>query len=67
MFTREVNGLEIVAIVEDNVITTAKVYKDGEFLTCEDIMTGEGEDVPYTEGNLNAVFKYMANLNLATR
>lgn len=46
---------EIEIVVEDDVITTSKVFLDGKCLVCNDITTDKGEDVPYNKANLEKV------------
>lgn len=50
---------EIEVIIEDDVITTAKVYMDGECVFADDTLTdGNGKELKFTQKNLNAVRKF---------
>ena len=50
---------EIEVIIEDDVITTAKVYMDGECVFANDTFTdGDGNDLRYTQRNINSVRKF---------
>ena len=50
---------EIVAIIEDDVITTAKVYMDGECVFADETITdGDGKELKYTQRNINSVKKF---------
>lgn len=50
---------EIELVVEDDVITTAKVYMDGECAFADDSLTDEdGNDLKYTSKNRTAVVKF---------
>jgi len=50
---------EIELVVEDDVITTAKVYMDGECAFADDSLTDEnGKDLRYTPKNRTAVVKF---------
>ena len=50
---------EIVVVVEEDVITTAKVFVDKECVSCEDITTDKGEDVPFNRENYDKVVDMM--------
>lgn len=52
---RPYKNTEIEVVVEDDVITTTKVFLDGKCLVCNDITTDTGEDVPYNKANLEKV------------
>ena len=50
---------EIEVIIEDDVITTAKVYMDGECVFANDTFAdGDGNDLRYTQRNINSVRKF---------
>ena len=50
---------EIELVVEDDIITTAKVYMDGECAFADDTLTDEnGKDLRYTSKNRTAVVKF---------
>jgi hypothetical protein len=52
---------EIELVVEDDVITTAKVYMDGECVYADDTLTDEnGKDLKYTPKNRTAVVRMCA-------
>ena len=49
---------EIQIVVEDDVITTAKVFMDGECVFADDTITDEnGKDLVYNSTNKKAVLK----------
>ena len=49
---------EIELVVEDDIITTAKVYMDGECVFADDTFTDtDGRDLKYTPKNRTAVVK----------
>ena len=48
---------EIVAIIEDDVITTSRITMDGECVNVADITDENGNDVSYTPKNRTAVVK----------
>lgn len=52
---RPYKNTEIEVVVEDDVITTTKVFLDDVCLVCNDITTDKGEDVPYNKANLEKV------------
>jgi hypothetical protein len=57
-FTRNYKGTEIEIVVEDDVITTAKIFKDGECVACDDTLADEnGKDLPFNRKNYYAVLK----------
>ena len=50
---------EIEVIIEDDVITTAKVYMDGECVFADDTFTdANGKDLKFTRKNLTAIKKF---------
>ena len=50
---------EIEVIIEDDVITTVKVYMDGECVFADETITdGDGNDLKYTQRNINSVRKF---------
>ena len=60
-FVREYNYkyAEIEVIVEDDIITTAKVYMDGECVFANDTFTdGNGKELNFTQKNLTAVRRF---------
>ena len=60
-FVREYNykNAEIEVVVEDDIITTAKVYMDGECVFADSTITdGDGKDLRYTQRNINSVKKF---------
>lgn len=60
VFTREYNGVEFEVVVEDDVITTGKAYVNDECVVAFDDLTLEdGNDIPYTYGNLNKTFSFL--------
>ena len=48
---------EIEIIVEDDVITTKRVFMDGECVICDDVYDINDKEVPYTSKNMSAVTK----------
>ena len=57
-------GFEVELIVEDDIITTAKVYMAGKCVNTYDIYDGEDKEVPYSRENLNKVYRMVcANTN----
>lgn len=48
---------EIVIIVEDDCITTAKTYIDGKMVDSFDVETEDHKDVPFKKDNLISVQK----------
>lgn len=57
-FTRDYKGTEIEIVVEDDIITTAKIFKNGECVVCDDTITdGNGKDLPFNGKNYYAVLK----------
>lgn len=57
-FTRNYKGTEIEIVVEDDAITTARVFKNGECVVCDDTITdGDGKDLPFNAKNYYAVLK----------
>lgn len=59
VLTKQYKNAEIEVVIEDDVITTAKVYVDGQCVGCTDIWTDKGEDVPFNRNNLSAVYALM--------
>lgn len=57
VITGNYKNADIELVVEDDVITTAKVYMDGECVNVADITDENGNDVPYTPKNRTAVVK----------
>ena len=60
-FVREYNykNAEIEVVVEDDLITTAKVYMDGECVFADETITdGDGKELKYTQRNINSVKKF---------
>lgn len=58
---REYNykNAEIEVIVEDDIITTAKVYMDGECVFANDTFTdGNGKELNFTQKNLSSVRRF---------
>ena len=54
---------EIEVIIEDDVITTAKVYMDGECVFANDTFAdGDGNDLRYTQRNINSVRKFCMSI-----
>ena len=54
---------EIQIVVEDDVITTTKVFMDGECVFADDTITDEnGNDLAYNSANKIAVIKMCANI-----
>ena len=50
---------EIEVIIEDDIITTAKVYMDGECVFADETITdGDGKELKYTQRNINSVRKF---------
>lgn len=49
---------EIVLIVEDDIITTAKIFMDGEMVFADDTITDDGKDIILNGKNKNAVLNY---------
>ena len=57
-------GFEMELIVEDDIITTAKVYVAGKCVNTYDIYDGADKELPYTRKNLNEVYRMVCdNLN----
>ena len=65
-FTREHKGAEITIVVEDDIITTSKIYKDGECVEVNDITDENGNDVVFSAKNYYAVLA-MAKANVDTK
>ena len=60
-FVREYNYkyAEIEVIVEDDIITTAKVYMDGECVFADGTITdGNGKELKFKQKNLTAVRRF---------
>lgn len=60
-FVREYNykNAEIEVVVEDDIITTAKVYMDGECVFANDTFTdGNGKELNFTQKNLSSVRRF---------
>lgn len=50
---------EIILIVEDDIITTAKVFMDGELVIADDTITDEnGQELNFNKKNVDATLKY---------
>ena len=50
---------EIVAIIEDDIITTVKVYMDGECAFADETITdGDGKELKFKQKNLTAVRRF---------
>lgn len=45
-------------VVEDDIITTAKVFMDGEMVFADDTITDNGKDIVFNQVNKNAVLNY---------
>lgn len=55
-FNREYKGTNIEIVVEDDIITTSKIYnKDGECVEVNDITDDKGDDVTFCGKNYYAV------------
>ena len=66
-FTREHKGAEIIIVVEDDIITTSKIYnKNGECVEVNDITDENGNDVVFSAKNYYAVLD-MAKANVDTK
>jgi hypothetical protein len=59
VLTRSYKNAEIEIVVEDDVITTAKVFIDNDCVACDDITTDKGEDVKYNRANYEKVMEMM--------
>ena len=59
VFTHPYKNSEIEVVVEDDIITTAKVFIDKECVVCTDVLTDKGEDIPFNRTNLHAVYELM--------
>lgn len=60
VFTRDYSGIEYEVVVEDDIITTGKVFSGGKcILVVDDLSTDDGSEIPYTYGNLNKTFAYL--------
>lgn len=59
VLTHQYKNADIEIVVEDDVITTAKVYIDGKCVVCTDVLTDKGEDIPFNRTNLSAVYELM--------
>lgn len=59
VLTKQYKNAEIEVVIEDDVITTAKVYVDGQCVVCTDILTDKGEDVHFNRNNLSSVYALM--------
>ena len=60
-FVREYNykNAEIEVVVEDDIITTAKVYMDGECVFADDTFTdGNGKELKFIQKNLSSVRRF---------
>ena len=63
-FNRKHKGYEVELVVEDDIITTARVYMAGKCINTYDIYDGEGKELPYIRKNLNEVYRMVCdNLN----
>ena len=59
-------GTKIEIVVEDDAITTFKIFKDGECVICDDsVATSDGKDLAFTAKNyyalLNGIKEYVDN------
>lgn len=64
VFKRDYKGHEIEMVIEDDVITTAKVYRNGECVEVSILTDGQGNDIPYNRKNLANVYKvYKGKVN----
>ena len=59
VLTRTYKNAEIEIVVEDNIITTAKVYIDKKCVVSTDIMAEGGTELPFTKANYTAVMDSM--------
>lgn len=57
--TRSYKNAEIVIVIEDDAITTAKAYIDGKCISCNDIEGADGSDVRYNRTNYEKVLNLM--------
>ena len=55
--TYNYKNAEIIIVVEDDCITTAKTYIGGEMVDSFDVETEDGKDVPFKKDSLIAVQK----------
>ena len=63
-FNRKHKGYAVELVVEDDIITTAKVYIAGKCVNTYDIYDREDKELPYTRKNLNEVYRMVcANIN----
>lgn len=57
VLTRPYKNAEIEIVVEDDIITTTKVFIDNKCVACDDITTEDGKDVPYNRANYEKVME----------
>ena len=63
-FNRKHKGYEVELVVEDDIITTARVYMAGKCVNTYDIYDGADKELPYARKYLNEVYRMVCdNLN----
>ena len=55
VFNREYKNAVIEIVIEDDIITPAKVYMDGECVETSDVNYADGREIPYSRKNLSNV------------
>lgn len=64
VFNRHYNGCDVELIIEDDIITTAKVFRNGVCVEVSEITEVNGNDVPYNRKNLASVYEvYKGKVN----
>lgn len=59
VFKRDYKHANIEVVVEDDIITTARIFVDEHCQQVTDITTDKGEDVPFNKANLEATYELM--------
>ena len=55
-FSTQYKNAEIVIVVEDDLITTSKIFIDGECVNCSEVATKNNPDgAPFTKANYDQV------------
>lgn len=64
VFNRNYKGYDVEFIIEDDIITTAKVFRNGVCVEVSEITDANGNDVPYNRKNLAKVYEvYVDKVN----
>lgn len=56
VFKKSYKNAEFEVIVEDDCITTSKIYIDGEMIQMQEYNLEDGSDVPFSKGNLGKIY-----------